>query len=491
MSISKVRLPNNTEEDIKAKYLIQSTSSDAVSAEFSARTVTEDAIANIQKIYGNTHPWNQLIKNGNFSDSDNYWSHTPAATVSVASNSITLTLPAAPSSNYSYLITTQGYINIISGHKYYFHAEYKPAKTGTFVFDWNGAFSSLYPTATANTWNNFSYLLSGSSNVTGRSLSCYPREVTDGYAAGDTFSIRNVMLIDLTVIYGSGNEPTAAEFEAQYPASYYPYDPGSLVSNSATAILSREFNQWDEEWEVDSYNRVRSKNFIPILPSTSYFFTIPNTGVTLDYYDAEKSFISSAYSVINSTIITPSSAAYCKFICGVGYGPTYANNICINISDTAKNGTYEPYNGHQIDLNIPTLTGKLNGAGSSVVIFPNGMQLNGTTRDELTATSAIKRIADDNSVLSTPQTYILDTVLQLQYPVVAGGTEMVLPTSSTAPMKMDVIYGNAADATSNLSSNFISVDSMKAFLNNLGTQMGGTWNMQYNNGKFEFTFSSS
>ena len=68
---------------------------------------------------------------------------------------------------------------------------------------------------------------------------------------------------------------------------------------------------------------------------------------------------------------------------------------------------------------------------------------------------------------------------------------MVLPTSGTAPMKMDVIYGNAADATSNLSSNFISVDSMKAFLNNLGTQMGGTWNMQYNNGKFEFTFSSS
>lgn len=420
MSISKVRLPNNTEEDIKAKYLIQSSSSDVTSAEFSARTITEDAIANVQKIYGNT--------------------------VAVSDN---------------------------------------------------------------------------------------------------------------------------------------------LDSNSATAILSREFNQWDEEWEEGTYNssgqkttgsRVRCKNYIPVIPGGSYF--IVTYGVCY-CYGSDKSFIGSTpYSSTTSGYLLniPNNAYYITFAMGAGYGTVYNHDICINISDPSKNGTYEPYNGHQIDLNIPTLTGKLNGAGSSVVIFPEGMKKINTLTDELFVDRAKKVVGavdlgtlgwtkgyggfystgissvanfssaantqrvltakypwmtysagyngsadcifcDSSSIivikdaayesstaaqfksaisgtelyyeLKTPEEYILDNALQLQYPVVAGGTEMVLPTSGTAPMKMDVIYGNAADATSNLSSNFISVDSMKAFLNNLGTQMGGTWNMQYNNGKFEFTFSSS
>ena len=53
MTVSKIRL-NGTDHDIRAKYLIQSSSSDAMSEEFVTKTTTEDAIANIQKIYGNT-----------------------------------------------------------------------------------------------------------------------------------------------------------------------------------------------------------------------------------------------------------------------------------------------------------------------------------------------------------------------------------------------------------------------------------------------------
>ena len=428
MTVSKIRLPDNTEHDIRAKYLIQSTSADAVSAEFSARAVTDDAIANIQKIYGNT--------------------------VVVSNN---------------------------------------------------------------------------------------------------------------------------------------------LVSNSATAILSRGFNQWDEEWEqgnianltgqndTNGTNRIRSKNYISVTPSGSYNVTNKSSvNVYIYYYASDKSFISaetSNYVSGNSNKIytLPSNCYFIRFRTYDGYGTTYANNICINISDTSKNGTYEPYNGHQIDLNIPTLTGKLNGTGSSVVIFPDGLKKAGTVYDEIVGNKAIKRVGsidlgtlDESSIasyygaggqyqfkisdkketadaglvsnnyaysssrvanpcmtnlvgytgnlyigddilknktaaqikvllsgtivyyeLATPQEYILDNALQLQYPVVAGGTEMVLPTSGTAPMKMDVIYGNAADAAATMSQNYISVDSMKEFLAALGTQMGGTWSMGYENGKHTFTFTSN
>ena len=35
------------------------------------------------------------------------------------------------------------------------------------------------------------------------------------------------MLFDLTAIYGSGNEPTAANFKKAFPMTYYQYDSGT------------------------------------------------------------------------------------------------------------------------------------------------------------------------------------------------------------------------------------------------------------------------
>ena len=419
MTVSKIRLPDNTEHDIRAKYLIQSSSSDATSAEFSARTITEDAIANIQKIYGNT--------------------------VVVSDN---------------------------------------------------------------------------------------------------------------------------------------------LVSNSATAILSRDVNQWNEQWRNGYYGEttgvyadaayVCTKNPIPITGGNQYYLRMGESArIYISYYNSQGSLINTTtWKVVYSgnTFTPPPDATSMNFWVVGTYGGSYKNDICINISDTSKNGTYEPYNGHQIDLNIPTLTGKLNGAGSSVVIFPEGMGKVNTIVDELIANKATKRtatvdlgaltwdsgssntwrvalpnVSDGNNgrnflcpkfvavyktlgnladgegrilsdgyayfkdssyssaeaiqtamngvnliyTLATTKEYILDNALQLQYPVVAGGTEMVLPTAGTAPMKMDVIYGNAADAAATMSQNFISVDSMKEFLAALGTQMGGTWSMGYENGKHTFTFTSN
>ena len=386
MTVSKIRL-NGTDHDIRAKYLIQSSSSDAMSEEFVTKTTTEDAIANIQKIYGNTVKWNQLVQNGNF-DGATSWS-TINSTVTTSNH--VATLVRGSQSMGGFLFNPSFSAN--TTHLYYIAATLSSQTSGV---DMNYGFHTTSYTVGGNT------ILSCSTSSKQRvSGIVSPKNTTDriaarigasASAAGSTGTIENAICVDLTMMYGAGSEPTVSEFESEFNQPYYDYNPSGLLSVKATAIQSKDSN----------------------------------------------------------------------------------NNVIGNC-----------------DLNIPTLTGKLNGTGSSVVIFPDGMQLNGTTRDELTATSAIKRIAEDNSVLSTPQTYILDNALQLQYPVVAGGTEMVLPTTGTAPMKMDVIYGNAADAAATMSQNFISVDSMKEFLAALGTQMNGTWAMQYSGGKYTFTFTSN
>ena len=116
-------------------------------------------------------------------------------------------------------------------------------------------------------------------------------------------------------------------------------------------------NLWDEEWEVGGLNtstggnwntsdRIRSKNYISIKPSTSIYIKYPTSGVSVNccFYDANKTFISSD-STVNSAITTPSNAFFMRFATYAQYGTTYNNDISILYpSDTTP--AYHPYTGN-------------------------------------------------------------------------------------------------------------------------------------------------
>ena len=56
----------------------------------------------------------------------------------------------------------------------------------------------------------------------------------------------SVMLIDLTLMFGSGNEPTSVEeFEKMFPADYYPYNAGEIVSADTEEIVEQGKNLFD------------------------------------------------------------------------------------------------------------------------------------------------------------------------------------------------------------------------------------------------------
>ena len=108
----------------------------------------------------------------------------------------------------------------------------------------------------------------------------------------------------------------------------------------------------------------------------------------------------------NNQVTIPSSAVYIKFYMAANYGSTYNHDLCINISDTSRNGEYEPYEEHSVSLPVTTITGKLNGEGESVVVFPDGMKSAGTAYDEIYTvgdkTYAVKRVSsytfNENSI---------------------------------------------------------------------------------------------
>ena len=97
--------------------------------------------------------------------------------------------------------------------------------------------------------------------------------------------------------------------------------------------------------------------------------------------------------------------------------------------------------------------------------------------------------------LAEPETYILDETIPMNYVVDDWGTEQRLVADENevlAPLCYDVTYAiNAVDTIRNMPKNYISEETMQAFLLAVGSAMGGKWSMTWNKDvqKYMFTFA--
>lgn len=195
-------------------------------------------------------------------------------------------------------------------------------------------------------------------------------------AAGFELVFGNFCVIDLTLIYGAGNEPSsAAQFEQDYfnwfgkPLTYEPYDEGSLRSSKMSAFKSVGFNQ---------YNNGSAK----VIGGLQYQITGTYTGITLN---------GETITPDSNGLFTPSTTGTLTIAGGD------ASTTCVHLVHSGeRNGEYEAYWDETKSIPTTTLKGKLNGEGESVTIFPDGMRSAGNVSDELYVsngkTYAVKRI---------------------------------------------------------------------------------------------------
>lgn len=367
----------------------------------------KDGFAEIKKLKGNTLVWNQLIQNGNFIDGIKIWQTSSVETYLIEQNIIKF-VPSAQFGGPIQLIPS------IKKHKYLVYADVYQSDSsfGAYIKGHLGNKNVVIRHNTTS-WQRLNAVIDVTKDGNG--------SIGIGSLNTENFGeiqATNFQLIDLTQMFGEGNEPaTVEEFEAMFPDDYYEYNEGELMSFDGKGLKSVGFNQWDEEWELGDINAttgtlttnsttIRSKNYIKALPNTKYFIK-KDFDEYVFFYKSDYSFIVSKWVSANSTFTTPSNCCYIMFRCPTSYGVTYKNNICINLSHSGyRDGKYEPYEDYTLSFQdgktISQLTGKLNGEGDSVVIFPDGLRSAGEAFDEIVYDEstgkhkAIKRIGNVN-----------------------------------------------------------------------------------------------
>lgn len=305
----------------------------------------------VKSIVGKSRAWNQLVKNGNFSNTNNWSNAGNVTSFSVSGNVATVTVNS--SSDNTYL--DQYYFDFVAGHKYLLVCDFYNVDGQSSAYTYCGTYPSITswygnPLPTGS-W--YSYLAIRTAESTGTSR--IRLGMRDSSAIGSwSYKMRNCHMHDLTLIFGPGNEPsTVADALAQLPSlgQYNAYDAGSLVSTEVNGVKSGGFNLWDEQTQDGYYNangvvvsrtdQLCTLNRINIKPNTAYYFKSPNpTDGNFCFYDASGNFLSRIDSM--ASFVSPPNAYYLNVSFGSRYGATYNHNVCINISGS-EDGTYKPY----------------------------------------------------------------------------------------------------------------------------------------------------
>lgn len=153
------------------------------------------------------------------------------------------------------------------------------------------------------------------------------------------------------------------------------------------------------------------------------------------------------------------------------------NIICLRYLPDSSANTYNNVNDKRISI-------KSNG---QISIFDSSYSDTTTFKESIQGQILYYELAE-------PIEVVLDDFTS-NYKVSDWGTEEILMnTTPIVPVIYDVEYAlNAVDTLRNMPTNYISKESLDAFLSALGGAMGGTWTATYNetNGRYDFSFSAN
>jgi hypothetical protein len=185
---------------------------------------------------------------------------------------------------------------------------------------WSQTFNLSGVVTPTTEWSNYSFR-GIQSNTTGRLDILFG--VTGSPAIGETLSISNVALINLTATFGAGNEPTKDQCDLLF-ANYFEGTDNVLGTGRVRSIGKNLFDKTnvvlnatiDASGVQQASTTSNSTRLIRVQPSTAYIFSGKATASNVSFYDRNGVFISSS-SIANASVTSPATAYFVRF--GVVY----------------------------------------------------------------------------------------------------------------------------------------------------------------------------
>lgn len=347
----------------------------------------QDGLARIDKIKGNTLVWNQIAENGNF-DSVAGWGGNNSS-ITVANNVLTGTVTT---SHATAGLRKLGGISFIANHKYLVSAVMSCSVASDYCVA--RFYSTGYDLRTdaltirANTKKRQVWILTPTSSFTGDAY-IYPKySYPEPLAVGDTFTFEDVMLIDLSKMFGIGNEPTTVdEFTSLFPLPYYDYNAGSLLNFNGTGLKTTgknlvfkilpSANLGSDGIIVNDLQNIYDLAVAEVVAGKQYYIgNNRGNNALIGWFTEEPQIGSTSYNgqrIVGSSLIPIAPiTGYIVFRIDKSFAkPTF--NLGTGSID------YEPYT--QSNLSLPVSQ-----------YFPNGMRSAGNAHDELAPEKAITRI---------------------------------------------------------------------------------------------------
>lgn len=270
--------------------------------------------------------FNQIVVGGDFGSASGWLGNgSPSWTLEVSNNVLTATVK----SRVMKLQRPDDYPSIKVGHKYYASAEYYGSDFET--VDISIGNSASYGATTANTWNRISAVLKAAS-VNGNSTDCqFEVKLISNYTA-QSMQIRNYWVVDLTEMYGEGNEPTAAEFVQMYGESYYPYLNVPHDPKVTDYVVKKQVNPLRNA----AYESIVPDGFEPGYLSSDG--TISSQGGTT--LEVTSTPIYDIYSATISVVFSESKAQWCAFCAYNNKGQKVGDRQTVSITGKELSGVF-------------------------------------------------------------------------------------------------------------------------------------------------------
>ena len=304
-----------------------------------------DGFSRFKELYGNSFVWNSLFK-----IRTNASTYLGVTCTPNANGSITLTGGITGNDN-AYINLTSAKFRLVNGHKYLVlgASALCSAITNSFVH------INL-------TGSNMTQVTSDSIITCGVNGEAYFYLLIPTSATSVNFT-GFFQIYDLTMIYGSGKEPTTVdEFKSRFPNNYYAHDAGTPISSKSYQLISRGENQWNEEWGCyhwvggtrhDYANGIGCSEPVRVIGGETYYFEYP-AGATIGFVtlDINGNLIGANDNYVNNSshrTTLPQNCAYIGFWVN-NYGLVYHNDVMVRLYWDTPNRNYVANDFQVVDL---------------------------------------------------------------------------------------------------------------------------------------------